>query len=444
MNKKITLGLLSALLFLAVGCDYNDKYFDGYDDYTVTDVVQFEGDYTGNYPAQGFFADKVVVEAYVTSMLKATYPYADAGSTAKVNVLYGTITQDYEPTSTDITYELTTEDYDSMGTGDNEPGQYNNFDSDMDIDAYLKAFCATKYASEADGTTVAITFKYYGGPSPQVRGYVKTASGWDVYEMEPGFVADNSYTLTTEDYDSMGTASGTPGRYNNFDSNMDIDMYLTNFLRVNYPYTAAGATYNVSYVFYISQKDGSRTESRIYKYDGSAWAPYDPYAEHLEVTTKVAEMSYDGTAWTLVRLMGGSVTRTFTAEDYAALVADVKANKPAYMSTQKDNEEYYYGASAGYNNINNNYNTWRNYYSVDGYLDGKSDAEVQAIMDQHLAEGISTLLLPKWYPVGDSGLSYVVVYTIYNGRGNGDYAMNFIYNEETKAFEWTGSEPVKR
>jgi len=70
----------------------------------------------------------------------------------------------------------------------------------------------------------------------------------------------------------------------------------------------------------------------------------------------------------------------------------VKENKPAFMSDQKDNEEYYFGASAGYNNINNNYSTWSKYYNVDGYLTGLDNDAIQAIMDQRIAEGISGTL----------------------------------------------------
>ena len=114
------------------------------------------------------------------------------------------------------------------------------------------------------------------------------------------------------------------------------------------------------------------------------------------------------------------------------------------MSTQNAaQEEYYFGSSSKYNNINNKYNTWKNYYNVDGYLTGKSDEEVQAIMDERMAEGIANILLPSWVDTPDSGISYIAVYKVYGGRGDGLYGMSFMYNEETKKFEKTAG-PVKR
>ena len=43
MNKKMIFSLF-AMLLLLVGCDYNDKYFDGYDDNPVTETVRYEGE----------------------------------------------------------------------------------------------------------------------------------------------------------------------------------------------------------------------------------------------------------------------------------------------------------------------------------------------------------------------------------------------------------------
>ena len=42
------------------------------------------------------------------------------------------------------------------------------------------------------------------------------------------------YYLSSEDYDSMGQASGQPGQYNNFDSSMAIDDYVQTFLSLKH------------------------------------------------------------------------------------------------------------------------------------------------------------------------------------------------------------------
>lgn len=440
MNKNFIFSILATMLLL-VGCDYNDKYFDGYDDDLVTDVAQFEGDFTGKYPAEGYFADKTALQTELNSMLKKIYPYCDKGSTAKVNVLFGDITVDYSPVTADESYELVKEDYESMGTEVGQPGKYGNFDSKMDVDAYLIAFCGTKYAALAVGKIVGITYKFYGGGATNnlVNTYKKTAGGWEVAS---SFAPNKTYTLVDEDYDVMGTESGTPGKYNNFDANMDADFYLGIFLKAKFPYLKAGSTCEVTYKYFANKV--TTDKKALYKYDGNAWTAYDPFAENLTVSTKIAELSFDGTAWTLLRLLGGTQTITLALADYQVLVDWVIVNEPKYLSTQNaKQEEYYFGCSGKYGNINNKYGTWKSYYNVDNYLDGKSDEEIQTIMDERLAFGIAEILLPSWIDKPDSGLSYVVVYKIYGGRGDGDYAMSFMFNEETSKYEKTAG-PVKK
>lgn len=439
MKKYIWASVFAAIAMLT-GCDYNEDNFEGYNDIKITDVAQYEGEFTGNYPGEGYFTDKASLQNALNAMLKAKFPYCDKGSSAKVSVNYGDITKDFEEVKTDVEYTLTTEDYDAMGTEKGQPGKYDNFDSSMDIDTYLKAFCETKFADLAVGKIVGISYKYYAGSvSILVKVYQKTAAGWNVYS---SFTPDKKYTLSDDDYVSMGTEKGEPGKYKNFDANMDINFYLPIFLRKAFPYTKSGATCEISYKFYADKKTTVKTA--LYKFDGNVWTAYDPFAEVLTVSTKIAELTYDGATWNIVRLLGGTKVITMAEADYQALVAWVTANKPAFLSTQNAaQEEYYFGSSSKYNNINNKYNTWKNYYNVDGYLTGKSDEEVQAIMDERMAEGIANILLPSWVDTPDSGISYIAVYKVYGGRGDGLYGMSFMYNEETKKFEKTAG-PVKR
>ena len=350
---------------------------------------------------------------------------------AKVKVLFGDITEGFK--TADKSYTLTSADYDAMGEGEGQPGKFNNFDSNMYVDSYLKPFCTTKYADLSEGKTVSTTYKYYsGGISNLTKTYKKTAAGWDEVELET-FVPDVAYTLQDGDYDAMGEEKGQPGKYNNFDSNMDVDFYLPIFLKQTFPYTEVGTTYAVTYKYYANKQTTEQTA--IYKYDGAAWAAFDPYADVCEVSTKIAEMAYDGSTWTLTRLLGGSVKLTFAKEDYEVLLNWSLENKPEYKSTKYDTEEYYFGDSTYYPNINNVYSTWTKYYNVNNEYDGKSDEELQAIMDERLAWGIAELVLPLRITTLDSGISYMVSYVIYGGRGNGTYVMSFMYNEETAKFE---------
>ncbi len=527
--KKINIfGLLFALLCLA-GCDYNEDNF-GELSPTITDKVNAELAYDGSkYPSDGYFTDKAGVQTAMNEFLVKKYTYCDAGSTAKVSdVLFGDITPGYA--AADAKYTLTDDDYVAMGTDAGQPGKYKNFDANMDVDSYLKTFCASKYASLAAGKVVSISYKFYAsgaGTSTLVQSYKKEGSSWipvqlqayaaDITDVLVG--ADANYTLKDADYTAMGTdagqpgkyknfdakmdveayligfcttkyasnavgyiacitymyygsgatteqymylkktasswmkinfesdyramgiESGKPGKYDNFDANMDIDMYLSTFLKMKYPYTAAGKTAEVTYKYYANQL--TTTPSRVYKYDGAVWAAFDPYAETVAVSAKIAEMAFDGKAWILKRLLGGSTGYKLEPADYVKLVAWVLANKPAgYSREGSTTEEYYFGAASGtYNNINNNYNTWRTYYNVNGEYTGKNDEQMQEIMDTRMAEAISDHILPDVYPTPDPGISYVVTYKVYAGRGAGDYSMNFMYNEETKKFERV-SDPV--
>lgn len=438
MKKHILASLLVATALLT-GCDYNDKYFDGYDDNPITDVAQYEGDFTGDYPSEGYFTDKVALQTALDKMLKKQLPYCDKGSTAKVKVLYGDVTVDYEPVTADESYTLTDADYDAMGTESGQPGKYNNFDATMNVNNYLTAFCATKYVSLVDGKIVNITYKFYGGGTTAqlVKTYKKVAGVWQEFS---SFTPTMKYVLLPEDYDVMGTESGTPGKYDNFDSNMDVNFYLTTFLKGKYPYAKPNVTCEVTYKYYSNKV--TTDKKSIYKYDGNSWTAYDPFGEILTVGTKIAEMTYNGSAWILERLLGGTKVITMGAADYQALVKWVTDNKPAFLSTQNPTkEEYYFGVSSAYNNVNNKYNTWKSYYNVDGYLTGKTDEEIQAIMDERMAYAISDILLPSWIDKPDSGLSYTAVYKIYGGRGDGNYAMSFMYNVEKGKFEKT-SGPV--
>lgn len=440
--KKINIFTLLMSILVMVGCDYNDKHFDGYDNVPITDVVQYEGVFVGDYPEEGYFTDRSNLQTAVNKMLKDTFLYNDKGSTAKIKVLFGDITPGFS--TSDISYTLVAADYDSMGEESGQPGQHNNFDENMDVDGYLIDFITKKYADQDLGKVVSITYEMYKGtPSTtQTRSYKKEINGWHKTELNT-FTADISYELVTDDYKSMGTEKGQPGEYGNFSSSMDINMYLSTFLKVKYTYMAAGKTANIAYKYYSG---ATTTQSRYYKYDGVNWTYFNPYGETTEVSTKTAEMEYDGSSWILKRLLGGSHKQLLVRADYTMLLNWVKVNKPQYMSTQNDYEEYYFGSAvaATYNNINNNYNTWKGYYNVNGEYDGLSNDQLQLIMDKRLAEGIATILLPELINNPDPGLSYEVTYNVYQGRGTGNYMQAFMYNEEEGKYELVSTIPVKQ
>lgn len=435
MNKKLIYGLCAAS-FLMTACDYNEDNFPGFDQEPLTDVVYYEGEFTGKYPTEGYFSlvqgdeesGKATIEKALIEMLEDTYPYCDKGSSAKIKVKVADVmpSQEKEPAYEDA-YELSTADYDAMGTGKNEPGEHDNFSYRIDPNDYLPDFCAGKYADKAEGVTTT-----------QAKYYKKGADGWTEEPLIP-YDADKKLPLEEQDYDAMGIEAGEPGANDTFVSDEQADAYLPIFLQNKYTYVAKeGLTVEVTY------KVSGKEKKTIYRYNGSAWEVYNPKASIVvSVTERITVMKFDGKEWKLSNLISDIKELSLTNAEYTKLVEWVKENKPEFMSTQNTTSEYYFGADTKNNNINNKYSTWTQYYNVDGYLNDLKDEEIQVIMDERLAkEAFPLILLPDMVDNPDPDISYTVIYKIYGGRGNGNYAMSFYYSKEDNAYTWDEMAPV--
>lgn len=447
MNKKLIYGLCAAS-FLMTACDYNEDNFPGFDQEPLTDVVYYEGEFTGKYPTEGYFSlvqgdeesGKATIEKALIEMLKDTYPYCDKGSSAKIKVKVADVmpSQEKEPAYEDA-YELSTADYDAMGTGKNEPGEHDNFSYRIDPNDYLPDFCAGKYADKAEGFICKI-YKYYSNrvTTTQAKYYKKGADGWTEEPLIP-YDADKKLPLEEQDYDAMGIEAGEPGANDTFVSDEQADAYLPIFLQNKYTYVAKeGLTVEVTY------KVSGKEKKTIYRYNGSAWEVYNPKASIVvSVTERITVMKFDGKEWKLSNLISDIKELSLTNAEYTKLVEWVKENKPEFMSTQNTTSEYYFGADTKNNNINNKYSTWTQYYNVDGYLNDLKDEEIQVIMDERLAkEAFPLILLPDMVDNPDPDISYTVIYKIYGGRGNGNYAMSFYYSKEDNAYTWDEMAPV--
>lgn len=385
MNKKLIYGLCAAS-FLMTACDYNEDNFPGFDQEPLTDVVYYEGEFTGKYPTEGYFSlvqgdeesGKATIEKALIEMLKDTYPYCDKGSSAKIKVKVADVmpSQEKEPA-----YEVTT---------------------------------------------------------TQAKYYKKGADGWTEEPLIP-YDADKKLPLEEQDYDAMGIEAGEPGANDTFVSDEQADAYLPIFLQNKYTYVAKeGLTVEVTY------KVSGKEKKTIYRYNGSAWEVYNPKASIVvSVTERITVMKFDGKEWKLSNLISDIKELSLTNAEYTKLVEWVKENKPEFMSTQNTTSEYYFGADTKNNNINNKYSTWTQYYNVDGYLNDLKDEEIQAIMDERLAkEAFPLILLPDMVNNPDPDISYTVIYKIYGGRGNGNYAMSFYYSKEDNAYTWDEMAPV--
>ena len=442
MNKKLIYSLCAAS-FLMTACDYNEDNFPGFDQEPLADDIYYEGDFTGKYPAEGYFslvqgdeeAGKATIEEALISMLEDTYPYCDKGSSAKIKVKVADV---LPPQGTDVVadeeYELTTADYDGMGTDDKQPGKHDNFAYNIDPNDYLPDFCEGKYADKPVGFICKIIYKYYANyeTTTQAKFSKKGGSGW---AEDTGFEADKSYIFSSADYADI---AGTDGSKGFIGSDEEVAALISLFLQKKY-IASDGMTVALNY------KHAGNVIDAIFRYNGEKWEAYNPAKEVVaSVSERITVMKFDGKEWKLSNLISRIEKLTLTNAEYTKLVEWVNTNKPEYMSTLNTTSEYYFGADCSKNNnINNKYSTWTQYYNVDGYLDGLDDAEIQTIMDERLAnEGLATILLPGMVTNPDPDTSYTVVYKIYGGRGNGNYAMSFYYNADDNIYTWDEMTPV--
>lgn len=196
----------------------------------------------------------------------------------------------------DAIYRLSSDDYNAMGTDKGFPGKYDNFDSSMDVDRYLKVLL-TKLVeyTPADGFTKIIAYKYYTSGVTELRAdeyTFTTEMGWyltptmvdgkatvafkdRVWEFVPPIkfietekAATETYTMVKADYELVGN-----GKYGNFDVREGKDEEersvildkLSKVIKSNFDATI-GEVYEVTYKYY----DGTATQEGTMKLEAVA------------------------------------------------------------------------------------------------------------------------------------------------------------------------------
>ena len=221
-----------------------------------------------------------------TTATAATWEIANAviktpgaeGETISKEIFY-TFT-DGEWVEAEGVYYLTGDDFDSMGEGSGQPGQYNNFSSSISPDNYLPTFLKTKYPYAQEEDELFVIYPYYSSTSgAQVRGnlYTFTDGVWVGHQstiettLQFGhdgstWVPDNTikYTLVSDDYAYLSAElEGNPlfdnvnlgslAKYNDYDYNWSDDqiLYSLNVL-LNHlnPNAEEGQKYLITYLLY--------------------------------------------------------------------------------------------------------------------------------------------------------------------------------------------------
>ncbi len=314
--KKI-LYILPIVLFWFTSCDPMEDVY--------TEVDEFNKEAKAN---EKYFAQRTLLDANY-ELVEADYQLATNGSVAKYKnfssratakdnlaqilndkMVYGEAGKDYKVTydfyqgslsyvksyikyleavSALQIYELTTEDYDSMG----KPGKYDNFSKSAPAADYLPDFLKAKFSDAEKGDIIVVTYKYYSGSvSEVVENWEFNGTVWaenpNAGPKAPKLPSDvHVYELLPEDYDSMGK----PGKYDNFSDSAKPSYYLPTFLNIKYPYAKEGTKYLVVYKFYgkkkkDDEKNSTFKQAQEYTLTNGVWKPYS------SVIKKTATMSY--------------------------------------------------------------------------------------------------------------------------------------------------------
>ena len=182
--------------------------------------------------------------------------------------------------------------------------------------------------SAYDGQEINVAFKYESTDSDASRwriadmsiktlgatGATDSKGEYFMYTGGSWEAVEDIYYLTSADYDSMGTASGQPGQYNNFSSSTSPDNYLPTFLELNFPFGQEDQELFVIYD-YFSSSTGAQRRGNLYTFTDGMWNAHESTIESS------LQFGYDNGVWvpdnTIRHDLDGSdydyITSTFAA-----------------------------------------------------------------------------------------------------------------------------------
>lgn len=222
-------------------------------------------------------------------------------------------------------YTLAVEDYTEFGF------KYPNFSNVPSIDQYVPVFLKEKFKYNLESGMEKVVSYILRGSVTQLREYKFNGTEWVKTEKtNSGFDVENAYVLGADDYNSMGEEKGMPGKYDNFDINMDIDAFLKPFLLTKYANAQTDDVATISYIFY-----GNNEGKIVYAFDGDNFllkgsviydwnqGDYQLTNINFDTTDKFVYDSKKG--WAIIII----TTHTLTDADYA-LTGDDKYKNFGY------------------------------------------------------------------------------------------------------------------
>jgi len=175
----------------------------------TTDSTYINATYIG---VNKFFNSRLQAKDYVPYLLNLTYIFADKGSS--MSATYNIVDLgDTIAIPIAGRFTLTPDDYDLMGQGANQPGQYNNMSSLMPVLKYLDGFLKLKCPYAVSGEVKVVSYLYYDTNKSTKRQYrILTFDGmnWKSTSEQYNFTGTNwiydptvKMTMAKSDYQIM-------------------------------------------------------------------------------------------------------------------------------------------------------------------------------------------------------------------------------------------------
>lgn len=245
--------------------------------------------------------------------------------------------------------------------------------------------------SAYDGQTINVAYKYESSDTDAARWRIQSmaiktlgATGatdskgeYFVYSGGSWKASNGVYYLSSADYDSMGTASGQPGRYNNFSSSMPADNYIPTFLDLTSPFSFGqeDAEIIVIYKYYSSSCSCTQTRGNLYTVVDGAWNA------HQSTIATTLQFGFNEGQW----VPDNTIRYSLTVDDFVTIGAAFADIYPTPA------------ASAG------------NYKNFD-----RRSGNAAEWTDAMLVEAFN-VILDGLDPSAAEGQKYLVTFAIYNG-----------------------------
>lgn len=426
MKKNIWMVLAAASLMTA--CDYNEKYFEGFDETDQSNVQKYTVEYT-----EKTFKETESAKDVIIPWLTQKYYTCDNGSFASVSYMQETteikevpvLEQDFERNvvdkeATDVAGWL---NYSVKGTAPWYDKAYSNnvytecsaYKADGEVQSWI---ISPKFKAEVgDVFSFDVCIGNYKGDALKV--YV-----FSTFQGNSGSIT-NKYTEWEDVTDNFSIPQEPVKGYGSMAraGSMKLDEFAGKNIYIAFVYEGApdGVTTSVQIDNVLVMRNESETI----------------------VNKEVDEYDYKENEWVFKRTVPSGLlfeTITMQKEDFQLVVDYVAANfDEGYLDTQKVGQgEYYYGASSAYGNWNAKGYTRKKYYDVTGAMANlTTDEEMDAYCIEQVKLGLVKfieLVHPEPVFVDGQVTNYKVISSIYTSTGTASYVAKIVWSEEESRF----------